>query len=145
MLNIGGGEVIVILLVALIVLGPAKLPDAVKQAGKALGELRKLSAGFQEEFSDVLDFSTEESARERGRASTAAAAEPGDPNSASEITAPDDDVTPDAETSPSEVLNDAVPSRVETDDATTGDSDATTDDATTGDSDATTDDASETT
>ncbi|MCH7789694.1 MAG: twin-arginine translocase TatA/TatE family subunit [Acidobacteria bacterium] len=84
MLNIGGGEVIVILLVALIVLGPANLPDAVRQVGKALGEFRKLSAGLQEEFSDVLDLQTEEDARARGKA----VAESTD-------TTPSNDTTPD--------------------------------------------------
>ncbi len=34
MFNVGGGEVLVILLIAIIVLGPDKLPNAAKQAGK---------------------------------------------------------------------------------------------------------------
>ncbi len=70
MLNVGGGEVIVILLVALVVLGPTKLPEAVRQVSRAIGELRKLSAGFQAEIQEVLDVSTEEEARSRGEAST---------------------------------------------------------------------------
>ena len=32
--NLGGGEILVILLVALLVLGPSKLPDAARQLGK---------------------------------------------------------------------------------------------------------------
>ena len=39
MFNIGGGEVLVIALIALIVLGPQRLPDAARQVGKAMGEL----------------------------------------------------------------------------------------------------------
>jgi sec-independent protein translocase protein TatB len=50
MFNIGGGEFLVIALVALIVLGPQRLPDAARQAGKAMGELRRLSSGFQNEL-----------------------------------------------------------------------------------------------
>lgn len=50
MFNVGGGELIVIALVALIVLGPQRLPEAARQVGKVLGDLRKLSSGFQNEM-----------------------------------------------------------------------------------------------
>jgi Tat protein translocase TatB subunit len=50
MLNLGTGELLVIFLVALIVLGPSKLPDAARQAGRMVAELRRLSAGFQDEM-----------------------------------------------------------------------------------------------
>lgn len=53
--NIGGGELIVILIIALIVLGPDKLPDAVRRAGRLYGELRRMSSGFQAELRDALD------------------------------------------------------------------------------------------
>jgi sec-independent protein translocase protein TatB len=53
--NIGGGELIVILVIALIVLGPDKLPDAVRRAGRLYGELRRMSSGFQAELRDALD------------------------------------------------------------------------------------------
>jgi sec-independent protein translocase protein TatB len=45
----------VILLVALIVLGPEKLPDAVRKTGRVIGELRKMSSGFQAELRDAFD------------------------------------------------------------------------------------------
>ena len=48
MFNIGGGEVLVILLLALIVLGPQRLPEAARQVGKVMGELRRMSSGFQQ-------------------------------------------------------------------------------------------------
>ena len=54
MLNLGTGEVLVILVVALLVLGPDKLPGAARQAGRWLGELRRLSSGFQAELRDAL-------------------------------------------------------------------------------------------
>jgi Tat protein translocase TatB subunit len=53
-LNLGTGEVLVILVVALLVLGPDKLPGAARQAGRWLGELRRLSSGFQSELRDAL-------------------------------------------------------------------------------------------
>ena len=47
--NLSGSEIIVILLLALVVLGPEKLPDAMRRAGKTYAELKKLSSGFQDE------------------------------------------------------------------------------------------------
>ena len=55
MFNIGGGELLVILLIALIVLGPQRLPDAARQVGKTMGDLRRLSSGFQNEMKSALD------------------------------------------------------------------------------------------
>ena len=55
MFNIGGGELLVIALIALIVLGPQRLPDAARQVGKAMGELRRMSSGFQQELRSALD------------------------------------------------------------------------------------------
>jgi len=55
MFNVGGGEIIVIMLLALIVLGPQRLPDAARQIGKTMGELRRLSNGFQNEIRGALD------------------------------------------------------------------------------------------
>ena len=51
--NLGGGEVLVILLVALIVLGPTKLPAAVRQAGRFMGEIRRIGQGFQQELREA--------------------------------------------------------------------------------------------
>jgi Tat protein translocase TatB subunit len=53
-LNLGTGELLVIFLVALIVLGPNKLPDAARQMGRAMAELRRLSSGFQDEMRSAL-------------------------------------------------------------------------------------------
>jgi Tat protein translocase TatB subunit len=55
MFNIGGGEFLVIALIALIVLGPQRLPDAARQIGKTMGELRRISSGFQNELRSALD------------------------------------------------------------------------------------------
>jgi sec-independent protein translocase protein TatB len=53
--NLGGGEILVILLVALLVLGPSKLPEAARQLGKAVAEFRKVSGGFQRELRAALE------------------------------------------------------------------------------------------
>ena len=51
--NLGGGEILVILLVALIVLGPTKLPPAIRQVGKMVGEIRRIGQGFQQELREA--------------------------------------------------------------------------------------------
>lgn len=50
MLNIGGGELIIILLVALVVLGPERLPQVARQVGQTVNSLRGLARGFQSEI-----------------------------------------------------------------------------------------------
>jgi sec-independent protein translocase protein TatB len=45
---------LVILVVALLVLGPNKLPEVARQVGRAVGEIRRLGAGFQAEMRDAL-------------------------------------------------------------------------------------------
>jgi sec-independent protein translocase protein TatB len=66
MFNVGGPEVLVILLVALIVLGPQQLPKAVRSVGNVMSELRRMSSGFQDEIRNALDVSTETEARHEG-------------------------------------------------------------------------------
>ena len=55
MFNIGGGELLVIMILALVVLGPKRLPDAARQIGKTMGDLRRLSTSFQDEVRTALD------------------------------------------------------------------------------------------
>lgn len=67
MSNIGGLEILVVMMVALIVLGPTKLPDAARQVGRAVAELRKISGGFQREMREAIqDPVIEAEARARG-------------------------------------------------------------------------------
>lgn len=55
MFNIQGSELIFLLLIALVILGPEKLPDAVRKATKAYSEFKKMANGFQGELRQVLD------------------------------------------------------------------------------------------
>ena len=66
MFNVGGPEVLVILLVALIVLGPQQLPKAVRSVGNVMAELRRMSSGFQDEIRNAMDAPIEADAREQG-------------------------------------------------------------------------------
>jgi sec-independent protein translocase protein TatB len=53
--NLSGSEIIVILLLALVVLGPEKLPEALRRAGRTYAELKKMGNSFQSEMRSVLD------------------------------------------------------------------------------------------
>ncbi|HEY7628934.1 MAG TPA: Sec-independent protein translocase protein TatB, partial [Ilumatobacteraceae bacterium] len=55
MFNLSGSEIVFLLLIALIVLGPEKLPDAVRKFGKVYAEFKKMSTGFQSELKTALD------------------------------------------------------------------------------------------
>ena len=55
MFNLSGSEIIVILLLALVVLGPEKLPEALRRAGRTYAELKKMGNSFQTEMRSVLD------------------------------------------------------------------------------------------
>lgn len=55
MFNFQGSEIVIILLLALVVLGPEKLPEAMRKAGQMYGELKKMSSSFQSEFKSVID------------------------------------------------------------------------------------------
>lgn len=52
--NLTGTEMIVILVVALVVLGPERLPEMARSAGKMLHKLRTMTDGLQNEVRDVM-------------------------------------------------------------------------------------------
>ncbi len=86
MFNVGSGEILVILLVALIVLGPAQLPKAARTVGNAMAEIRKISTGFQRELTSALE--AEE------RKATEKPVSPGGPTDRTAEPAPADDDAP---------------------------------------------------
>ena len=52
--SIGPAEILVVLVVALIVLGPTRLPDAARSMGKAIAELRRVTSGVQAEVREAF-------------------------------------------------------------------------------------------
>jgi len=60
--NIGGFEFLIIVLVALVVLGPKELPKLGRTLGLAVREFRRASQGLREELGidDLLDADKEE-------------------------------------------------------------------------------------
>ena len=55
MFNFSGSEIVFLLLLALIILGPEKLPDAIRSFGKTYAEFKKMTTGFQSELKTALD------------------------------------------------------------------------------------------
>ena len=56
MSNLGSGEILVVLLLALIVLGPDRLPEAARKVGGFVRQIRQMSSGFQQEVRKAMDF-----------------------------------------------------------------------------------------
>ena len=54
MFNVGPEKLLLLFIIALIVLGPSKLPDAARTLGRALGEFRRVSGRLQNEVRDAL-------------------------------------------------------------------------------------------
>lgn len=52
--NLTGGEMVIIALVALLVLGPDRLPEMARGAGRMLHKLRTMTEGVQSEVRDVM-------------------------------------------------------------------------------------------
>jgi len=57
-MNISSTEILVVLIVALIVLGPQRLPGAMKTAGKAYRDFKKMSNTVQKEINQVVNDTT---------------------------------------------------------------------------------------
>jgi TatA/E family protein of Tat protein translocase len=85
--NIGPGELILILIIALVVLGPARLPDVAQSLGKSLREFRKAASDISD--AGKVDVSTEPTTGQMA---------PPTPAPAPALGVPVPHVTPDAQT-----------------------------------------------
>jgi sec-independent protein translocase protein TatB len=57
--NIGGAEVLVIAMVALIAVGPEQLPSVLRKFGRRVSQLRSMTSGLRDEFMAGLDDANE--------------------------------------------------------------------------------------
>jgi sec-independent protein translocase protein TatB len=54
MFDVGGGELLVIGIVALIVIGPKELPGLLRTVGNAAGKVRRMAAEFRSQFDEAM-------------------------------------------------------------------------------------------
>lgn len=64
--NIGGGEIIVIAFLALVVLGPDRIPELARGAGRMLHNLKKFSQGISGDMQGVMSDPAMQPIRELG-------------------------------------------------------------------------------
>ncbi len=67
MFGIGSTELLVILVVALIILGPSKLPEMAKALGKAMGEFRRVSTDVKRTIEMEAEQAEQKSRAEEAR------------------------------------------------------------------------------
>lgn len=54
MFNLSGSEIVFLLIIGLVVLGPEKLPNALRKAGRLYGEFKRVTSGAESEFRSVF-------------------------------------------------------------------------------------------
>jgi sec-independent protein translocase protein TatB len=54
MFDVGGGELLVIGIVALVVIGPKELPGLLRTVGNAMGKVRRMAAEFRGQFDEAM-------------------------------------------------------------------------------------------
>ena len=54
MFDIGGGELLLIGIVALIAIGPKQLPTVLRSLGQWMGKLRRIASEFQNQFQEAM-------------------------------------------------------------------------------------------
>lgn len=82
LLDIGGPELMVILVVALLLFGGKRMPEVAKGLGKAIREFKKATSGVEEEIRKAL---AEEPAPAKPKAAPAAPSEPSAPPAAAPV------------------------------------------------------------
>jgi len=96
--SVGAPEILVVFLVALIVLGPDRLPKAAKQLGRAVAEFRRVSSGFQDEVKRAIDFTDDRPAGDASPSApstpSASSAAPARPQPSAAPGSPDIDLPP---------------------------------------------------
>ncbi|HYU58969.1 MAG TPA: twin-arginine translocase TatA/TatE family subunit [Actinomycetota bacterium] len=70
MFNLGPGEILVILVLALLIFGPKRLPEIGRSIGKSMREFRRASSELRDEFENLGEEKTRPAAPRQAPGST---------------------------------------------------------------------------
>ena len=118
MLDIGWSEMLVIVVVAIVVIGPRDLPGVLRTVGRWIGKVRSLSREFQRNLNDIARETEFDEVQRTIRETTnlGTGGKPGVVASGAPVVAP----APDAAAAPAPVAKDAEAKPPESAEATTG-------------------------
>lgn len=83
-MGMGPGELVLILVIALIVLGPGKLPEIARTVGKTVREIRAISEGFQAELRKEMDSAATAAEGRKSEKASEPSAKPSEPGTPTE-------------------------------------------------------------
>jgi len=96
--SLGMTELVIIMVIALIVFGPRRLPDLGRSLGKSIGEFRRASNELKSTLEEEIRMEEVKEQRAKVDAEAASAAEVGNPTSSSQEIYPPTDVAPEEPT-----------------------------------------------
>ena len=96
--SLGMTELVIIMVIALIVFGPRRLPDLGRSLGKSIGEFRRASNELKSTLEEEIRMEEVKEQRAKVDAEATSAAEVGNPTSSSQEIYPPTDVAPEEPT-----------------------------------------------
>src|SRR5215207_7390741 len=96
--SLGMPELLFLLVIALIIFGPKKLPDLGRSLGKSIGEFRRASNELKSTLEDEIRLEEVKEQRAKVEAEQASAIDAGSPTSSQNEIHPPTEVTPDEPT-----------------------------------------------
>ena len=96
--SLGMTELVIIMVIALIIFGPRRLPDLGRSLGKSIGEFRRASNELKSTLEEEIRMEEVKEQRAKVEAEAASAAEVGNPTATSQELYPPTDVSPEEPT-----------------------------------------------